>query len=145
MRDTNKSGVCCGALGSDTALQAWRSWVQFPMCSLRFFIRTVGCNGKEYQGFKLQVNGFRMKNLTSSFADCLEILEPPTPAAIRVCPGLCRDSFTSFFPVVLKPSWYLQGHRKVNRILRSRIFQNISLKFYCGYSQKGVKVFINRC
>jgi len=31
-----------------------------------------------------------------SCADCLEILEPESPGALRACPGLCLGSFYRF-------------------------------------------------
>jgi hypothetical protein len=89
-----------GAVIWDTALQAGRSRVRFPMVSLTFFhwhnpfCRTMvesASNRNEYQEYFLGGKGGRCAGLTTlppSCADCLEIWEPQPTGTLRACLGL---------------------------------------------------------
>lgn len=72
-------GARVGAVGGHIAPQAGRSRVRFMMMSFGFFIELIR----------------RADNLHAP--KVLKFLEPQFPAALRVCPGLYRDSFTFLY------------------------------------------------
>ena len=98
------SFTCGGAVGWDTALQAERSQVRFPMVLLEFFIDIIlpaalwpwlyaAANRNEYQEYLLGGKGGRCVRLTTLptlQVDCLEIWEPKPPGTLRSCPGRYR-------------------------------------------------------
>ena len=101
----------CGvAVGRDTALQAGRSRVRFPMSHLRFFSptpsgRTVALVSNQPQTemgtrniFWFGENGrcLGLKTLPLPWADCLEILGAST-SWNRTFEGLYRDRFIFIF------------------------------------------------
>ena len=94
------SGARGGAVGWDTALQAGRSRVRFPMVSLEFFFDIFpaalwpgvdSASNKWVPGIFPGGKGDRCVRLTTlppSCADCLEIWEPQTSGTLRARPGL---------------------------------------------------------
>jgi hypothetical protein len=97
------------AVGWDTALQAGRSQVRFPMVLLDFFIDIILPAALWHWGrlslkqewvpgvYFLSGKGSRflgLKTLPISCADSHEIWEPQPDGTLRACPGLCRDYLT---------------------------------------------------
>jgi hypothetical protein len=76
----------------DTALQARRSQVRFPMVSLENGPGVDSAsNRKEYREYFLGSEGGRCVGLTTlppSCTDCLEFWEPQPPGTLTTCPGL---------------------------------------------------------
>ena len=99
------SGVCSGAVGWGTALQAGRSRVRFPMASLEFFlwynpsgnttdlVSTLTLTEMSTSVFSGGKGGrcIGLTTLPPSCGDCLEILAPQTlepSGPLRVCIGI---------------------------------------------------------
>ena len=54
-------------------------------------------NRKEYKEYSLGIKGgrcVRLKTLTPSFVDCVEICKPQPPGNLTACPDLYVDGFT---------------------------------------------------
>ena len=90
-------GARGGAVRSGTVLQARKSWVQFPIGSLRFFHCPSfwlhygpGVNSVEYQGYLVGRGKSGRRG-----ADCLDFLGASTHWNPE---GLYRDCFTSYMP-----------------------------------------------
>jgi len=95
-------GARGGAVGWDSALQAGRSRVRFPMVSLEFFIDIIlpvaiwpwidsASNRNKYRDYFLRVKDGRCVGLTTlppSWVNCLAIWELQLHGTLRACPGL---------------------------------------------------------
>ena len=108
--------VCGHPVGWGTALQAWRSQLQFMMVSLVLFIDVIlpttlwpwdwvdlASNRNEYQEYFLGDKGSQCVGLTTlppSCADCLKIWEPQHPgtlgASYRLVQGLLYHYVTYY-------------------------------------------------
>jgi hypothetical protein len=86
------------AVDWSTALQVGRSWVQFPMVSLEFFVDIIllaafcrwGRN--EYQEYFLGDKRGRCVGLTFLHVQCLEIWEPQPSGTLWACNGMALPS-----------------------------------------------------
>jgi hypothetical protein len=107
--------VCIHPFGWGSALQAWRSQLQFIMVSLVFFIDIIlpatlwpwdqvdlASNRNQYQEYFLGDKGswwLGLRILPPLCANCLKIWEPQRPGTLGPVIGWCRECYTFALPL----------------------------------------------